>query len=74
MAELALWKTADIEMLSDVLVRVPREVIPDASTTTYQRKGAPEDLGAIKRIKAEREVDPHWIPLTLSFPYRRIYP
>lgn len=67
-------KTTEIVMLEEVLVRVPREVIPDASTTTYQRKGAPEDFGAMKRIKAQRELDPHWRPITLSFPYRRIYP
>lgn len=67
-------KAADIEMLTAALIRVPREVIPDASTTTYQRKGAPEDDGAIKRIKILRELDPDWRPLRLQFPYRQIYP
>jgi hypothetical protein len=67
-------KAADIEMLAAVLIRVPREVIPDASTTTYQRKGAPEDAGALQRIKALRALDPDWQPLRLSFPYRQIYP
>lgn len=67
-------KNADIAMLDEVLIRVPREVVPDASTTTYQRKGAPEDDGAIKRIKAMRELDRHWEPLRLLFPYRQIYP
>jgi glycosyltransferase involved in cell wall biosynthesis len=64
---------ADIVLLEQPLIRVPREVVPDASTTTYQRKGAPEDVGAIPRIKAERALDPNWKPRRLSFPYRRIW-
>jgi hypothetical protein len=62
------------EMLNEVIIRVPRSTIADASTTTYVRKGAPEDVGAIARIKAQRALDPNWRPLNLSFPYRRIYP
>lgn len=38
--------------LKEHLVRVPREVIPDASTTTYGRK-EPQDGENIRRIKAE---------------------
>lgn len=67
-------RSAAIELLTAALIRVPREVIPDASTTTYQRKGAPEDDGAIRHIKAVRELDPDWRPLRLQFPYRQIYP
>lgn len=59
-----------VELLKEFLIRVPREVIPDASTTTYTRKGDPFDAGAIRRIKAERAQDPAWTPRRLSFPYR----
>lgn len=66
-------KTTAIEMLDECLIRVPRETIPDASTTTYVRKGAPEDSGAIQRIKAERAAIPGWTTKRLSFPYRKIF-
>lgn len=65
---------ARIEMLPQVIWRVGRETIPDASTTTYVRKGAPEDDGAIQRIKFERGQDKAWKPKRLSFPYKQIYP
>jgi hypothetical protein len=61
-------------MLDAVIWRVPRDTIPDASTTTYKRKDAPEDVGAIPRIKAERARDPNWKPLHFRNPYRQIYP
>jgi hypothetical protein len=66
-------KTTSIEMLDERLIRVPRETIPDASTTTYVRKGAPEDVGAIQRIKAERALEEGWKTLRLSFAHRKIY-
>lgn len=66
-------KTTTILMLTQVLIRVPREVIPDASTTTYLRK-QPEDHAGIPRIKAERAADPNWRPLRLTFPYEKVYP
>lgn len=62
-----------IVLRDDTLIRVPRSTIPDASTTTYQRKGAAEDVGAIQRIKAQRAEDPEWKPLVLTFPYTQIY-
>ncbi len=62
------------EMLDCSIYRVPRSTIADASTTTYVRKGAPEDVGAIQRIKVERGRELDWRPLNLSFPYRRIFP
>lgn len=43
------------------LVRYPREVIPDASTTTYKRK-AKEDGHHVPRIKAERALEQGWYP------------
>lgn len=55
-------------MRPDVLIRYPREVISDASTTTYQRKEH-EDAVNIPRIKAEREKIKNWQPLRLTFPY-----
>lgn len=66
-------QTTAIEMLDEHLIRVPRETIPDASTTTYQRKGAPEDVGAIQRIKAERALEENWRTRRLSFAHRKIY-
>jgi len=60
--------------LDAVIIRVPRTTIPDASTTSYQRKGAPEDAGAIPRIKAERDLIPDWRPLNFANPYRQIWP
>jgi hypothetical protein len=57
--------------LSDVLIRVPREVIPDASTTTLKRK-QPEEKEVIRRLLAERAIDPNWQPLHFSFPHERV--
>lgn len=55
------------------LIRVPREVVPDASTTRYVRK-APEDQGIIKRIRQERAALPGWRPLRLTEPYTQVFP
>lgn len=57
--------------LADVLIRVPREVIPDASTTTLVRK-QPEDKDAIRRIISERASLSNWRPLHFSFPHKRV--
>jgi hypothetical protein len=57
--------------LPEVLVRVPRDVIPDASTTTLKRKD-PVEKENIRRLLAERAVDPHWKPLHFSFPHKRV--
>ena len=66
-----LNKHARVEILGALITRVPRETVPDASTTTYQRK-APEDR-RILDIKAERSLIPNWKPLRLTFPYHEIY-
>lgn len=50
------------------LIRVPREVVPDASTTTLQRK-LPEQKDNIRRLIAARREG--WKPLLFSFPYER---
>jgi len=55
------------------MIRVPRGVIPDASTTTYTRKEK-YDKRAVHRILAEREHVVRWRPLRLSFPYARLLP
>ena len=64
-------KQATMVTLGCHLIRVPREVVPDASTTTYERK-TPEDKEAIPRIRAARsqEADPR--PKRLTFPYSRV--
>jgi len=55
-------------MRPEPLIRYPREVIADASTTTYQRK-APEDAVHVPRIKAARAKIVGWRPLRVTFPY-----
>jgi glycosyltransferase involved in cell wall biosynthesis len=57
--------------LCEVLVRVPREVVPDASTTTLKRK-EPGEKDNIRRLLAERAGDVHWHPLHFSFPHKRV--
>lgn len=57
--------------LPDVLIRVPRDVIPDASTRTLQRK-QPADKENIRRLLSERASDPNWQPLHFSFPHERV--
>lgn len=66
-------KVTTIVMLKEVLIRVPRQVIPDASTTTYLRK-QPEDAPGLARIKRLREKDPDWKPRRGSFEYDRVHP
>lgn len=61
----------NVETLSDVLIRVPRDVIPDASTTTYGRK-EPQDSENIPRIIGERALIKNWRPRCLSFPFVRV--
>lgn len=63
---------ARVEQLDQVLIRVPREITPDASTTTYGRKEK-QDQVAIPRIRAEREAIKGWRPLRLTFAYDRVF-
>ncbi len=51
--------------LPDVMIRYPREIIPDASTppSTYTRKGDPKNDAELKRRKHERDLMPDWKPL-----------
>ncbi len=65
-----LKKIAEIVDLKDVyIIRVGREHIPDASTTTYQRK-KPEDGDAVRKIKAAR--NPNATPHNLTFEWKRL--
>lgn len=61
-------KEAPILRLALPLIRVPREVIPDASTTTLTRK-SPKDFEMIQSIRKRHA---HERPLSLSFPYEKI--
>lgn len=61
---------APVLSLKEPLIRVPREVTPDASTTTLVRR-SPENLANLDRIKAERAKIKGWRPLRGSFPSER---
>lgn len=49
------------------VIRYPREVIPDASTTTLERKSERDKENVTKLVKMRRG-DPKWCPLHFSFP------
>ncbi len=59
---------APIVRLELPIVRVPREVTPDASTTTLTRK-SDKDAAMIKILRAKYKGTP---PLTLSFPWEKV--
>lgn len=54
--------------LPDVLIRYPREVIPDASTSPemYRRKGDKKNDAELQKRKAERSMIRGWKPLRLT--------
>jgi hypothetical protein len=60
-----------VTLRADALIRYPRELIADASTTTYGRK-EPQDNENVRRIKEERAKINGWRPLRLTFPYERL--
>mgnify|MGYP001578485316 CR=1 FL=1 len=64
-------KTKETYLLYDHLSRVPREIVPDASTTTYERKAEQDHLN-IPRIRAEIEASQDKTPKRLTFPWQRI--
>jgi hypothetical protein len=68
-----LAKSAPLLCLKEPLIRYPREVIADASTTTYLRK-TEEDRLNIRRVKAERKALGEWRPLRYTNPWRQVYP
>lgn len=65
----ALSQGGEVRILPSVIWRVPREYIPDASTTTLERKSE-ADKQAIKRIINQRG---DMSTKTLTYPYKFIY-
>lgn len=63
-------RSAGIVILPQVMVRYPREVLADASTTTYGRKEK-QDRENVRRIVLERQEIKGWQPLRVTFPYER---
>jgi hypothetical protein len=63
-------RTAETEDLPEVLIRYPRELIPDASTTTLERKSQ-ADKEAINRLIKARTSDAAPL-LHFSFPCARV--
>ncbi len=64
-----------VVLLSEVMIRYPREVIEDASTlpSVYTRKGDPANDEDLCRRRAERAEIKNWRPLRVTFPYEQIY-
>lgn len=61
-----------VQYLEWPLIRYPREVIPDASTTTLERKN-PEERQRINALVKGRTGNPDWKPLHFSFPCARVF-
>lgn len=66
-----LRRVAPFVELSEQLIRYPRDVIPDASTTTLERKSAEQKAKVHALLRARRDV-PDWKPRTLSFDFERV--
>lgn len=64
-------RSRGVLLLPEVIIRYPREVIPDASTTTYERKTHDDRLN-VSRIRSDRDRLPNWRPLRLTFPYEHV--
>lgn len=65
------WANGLVVVLKDPLIRYPREVIADASTTTYERK-TDADRANIGRIRAEIAESGDLKPHVLTFPWERV--
>lgn len=61
----------ELTELPEVLVRYPRDVIPDASTTTLERKSLEDKRRVLDIIKA-RKANPGWKPAHFTFPCERV--
>jgi hypothetical protein len=61
--------------LTDVLIRYPREIIPDASTSplVYTRKGDHENDARLAALKAKRALIEGWAPLHGLTPHEEVY-
>ncbi len=58
--------------IEEVMVRYPREIIADASTTVYTRKGDPaNDIELVQRRQL-RSLIPDWKPLRGTFPWEQV--
>lgn len=66
-----LSRVAPIVDLPEVVIRFPREVIHDASTTTLERKSAADRAWINNTIKA-RGRDPAWTPAHFLYPCARV--
>lgn len=64
-------REAGVYELACPLIRYPREVIPDASTTTLNRK-SDEDRTTINALVKGRANNPRWKPRHFSFPCERL--
>ncbi len=64
-------KARAVVLLPEPIIRYPREVIPDASTTTYERK-TDEDRVNVARIREERDHIAGWRPLRGLFEYELV--
>lgn len=62
--------------LNDVMVRYPREIIPDASThpSVYTRKNDPKNDELLRDLKERRARIKNWKPLHGLVPYEQVYP
>jgi len=60
-----------IVVRTDVLIRYPASVIPDAETTTYGRKEPQDDVG-LAQVKADRAKLPRWRPLRVQLPWEQV--
>lgn len=58
--------------LEQVIIRVPREVVPDASTTTLKRKDDPRREEIQRNVKHQRDSGAP-DPVLFRFPYSKIY-
>lgn len=64
-------EVAKVNKLPYPLIRVPREVTPDASTTRYLRK-QPEDIEGKTRVGAEIKASGDFTPRRLTFPWVQV--
>lgn len=61
--------------LPEVMIRYPRTIIADASTSpnVYTRKCDPKNENALRKLKARRDEIPNWRPLHGLIPYEEVY-
>jgi hypothetical protein len=65
-------KAMAVVALPDVLIRYPREIIADASTTIYTRKNDPVNDADLLRRREARSLITNWKPLRGSFPWEPV--